>query len=220
MAFLFYFIRIFEKINGTCADHGTAFDIGGKGIANPPSIWYFVYRDHKTRQISGTFLGQFALQQNKKEDTTMFFSNITIAKKYNYLEEKFLAAYKWLEETDLGALSVGSYPILGDQVVANIQEYTTIKPEEGSFETHEKFFDIQYVVSGKEQFGFCKRDGLVVKERIEENDLIFYEEPALSGTVLLQEGDLIVVAPEDAHKPRCQAEGAEQVKKVVVKVAV
>ena len=39
-------------------------------------------------------------------------------------------------------------------------------------------------------------------------------------TVLLQEGDLIVVAPEDAHKPRCQADGPEAVKKVVVKVAV
>lgn len=159
------------------------------------------------------------LPQKKKEDTGMFFSNITIAKKYNYLEEKFLAAYKWLEETDLAGLPVGSYPILGDQVVANIQEYTSIKPEEGSFETHEKFFDIQYVVSGKEQFGFCKRDGLVVKERIEENDLIFYEEPALSGSVLLEAGDLIVVAPEDAHKPRCQADGPEPVKKVVVKVA-
>ena len=150
----------------------------------------------------------------------MFFSNIGIAKKYNYLEEKFLAAYKWLEETDIAALPVGSYPIMGDTVVANIQEYTTIKPEEGSFETHEKFFDIQYVVSGREQFGFCKRDGLAVKERIEENDLIFYEEPAVSGSVLLEEGDLIVVAPEDAHKPRCQAAGPEPVKKVVIKVAV
>ena len=150
----------------------------------------------------------------------MFFSNIKIATKYNYLEEKFVAAYKWLEEMDLAALSVGSYQILGDQVVANIQEYTTIKPEEGSFETHEKFFDIQYVVSGKEQFGVCKRDGLVVKSRDEANDLIFYEEPEHSGSVFLEEGDLIVVAPEDAHKPRCQAGGPCEVKKVVVKVAV
>ncbi len=163
---------------------------------------------------------QYGTVLEEKEEIGMFFSNISIAKKYNYLEDKFLAAYKWLEETDIGALSVGSYPIVGDTVVANIQEYTTIRPEEGSFETHEKFFDIQYMVSGKEQFGYCKRDGLVVKERIEESDLIFYEEPALCGTVLLQEGDLIVVAPEDAHKPRCQADGPEAVKKVVVKVAV
>lgn len=150
----------------------------------------------------------------------MFFSNIKIAEKYNYLEEKFRAAYKWLAETDIAALSPGSYPILADQVIANVQEYTTILPETGSFETHEKFFDIQYVVSGKEQFGVCKRDGLVVKTRDEANDLIFYEEPKLSGTVLLEEGDLIIVAPEDAHKPRCQADGPCEVKKVVVKVAV
>ena len=149
----------------------------------------------------------------------MFFSNIKIAEKYNYLEEKFTCAYKWLAETDLASLPVGSYPVMGNTVVANVQEYTTIPASEGAFETHEKYFDIQYVISGKEQFGVCKRDGLAVKERIEENDLIFYEEPDLSGTVLLEEGDLIIVAPEDAHKPRCQADGPCQVKKVVVKVA-
>jgi YhcH/YjgK/YiaL family protein len=65
----------------------------------------------------------------------------------------------------------------------------------------------------------CKREGLTVKERREENDLIFYEEPGLSGSVLLEEGDLIIVAPEDAHKPRCVAGVPCHVKKVVVKVA-
>ncbi len=149
----------------------------------------------------------------------MFFSNVSIATKYNYLEDKFLAAYKWLEETDIASLPVGKYPILGDTVVANVQEYTSIKWEEGAFESHEKYYDIQYVVSGKERFGVCKRDGLVVKERKDASDLIFYEEPALSGSVLLEAGDLIVVAPEDAHKPKCQADGPEPVKKVVVKVA-
>ena len=29
----------------------------------------------------------------------MFFSNVSIAEKYNYLEEKFTCAYKWLAET-------------------------------------------------------------------------------------------------------------------------
>ena len=38
--------------------------------------------------------------------------------------------------------------------------------------------------------------------------------------MLLLPGDLIVVAPEDAHKPRCCADGHEFVRKVVVKVKV
>ena len=30
----------------------------------------------------------------------MYFANISISEKYNYLEEKFRKAYKWLAETD------------------------------------------------------------------------------------------------------------------------
>ena len=63
-------------------------------------------------------------------------------------------------------------------------------------------------------------EGLVLKEDHPENDLKFYEEPAMSGTVLLLPGDMIVVAPEDAHKPRCAAGEPEFVRKVVVKVKV
>ena len=93
----------------------------------------------------------------------MYFAPISQATKYNYLDDKFQAAYKWLAETDLDNTPAGSYPIC-EGVTANVQEYTTFPASEGSFETHDKFFDIQYVISGKEQFGVCKREGLVLKE--------------------------------------------------------
>jgi YhcH/YjgK/YiaL family protein len=149
----------------------------------------------------------------------MFYTNIGIAEKYNYLEDKFKKGYQWLKETDILSLPEGSYLISGEEVVANIQEYTTVSAQQCLFETHEKYFDIQYVASGREQFGICSREGLVVKERIEEKDLIFYEEPLHSGSVFLKEGDMIVVAPEDAHKPRLLAGEPCKVKKVVIKVA-
>ena len=85
----------------------------------------------------------------------MFYSEIKIAEKYNYLEEKFSVAYKWLKEQDLKTLPAGKYPILGDIVVANIQEYTTLPVEEKRFETHDLYFDIQYLVEGIELFGIC-----------------------------------------------------------------
>ena len=149
----------------------------------------------------------------------MFFSPVSLATKYNYLEEKFLAAYKWLAETDLDNTAAGSYPIC-EGVTANVQEYTTFPAAEGSFATHDLFFDIQYIIAGKEQFGVCKRDGLILKQDNPDNDVKFYEEPEMSGTVLLLPGDLIVVAPEDAHKPRCAAGAPEFVRKVVGKVKV
>jgi YhcH/YjgK/YiaL family protein len=76
------------------------------------------------------------------------------------------------------------------------------------------------MVTGDEMFGVCKRDGLKEIDRIDENDVVFYEDPELYGQVLLKEGDLIVVAPEDAHKPRCAAGKPAPVKKVVVKVKI
>lgn len=151
----------------------------------------------------------------------MLFCECSVVEKYNYLEEKFLCAYEWLQKTDLLSIKAGSYPIMGNDVVANVQEYTTFPSDEGYFETHERFFDIQYMVSGIERFGICKREGLVVRSTDKANDLILYEEPECSGNVILTPGDLVVVAPEDAHKPRCQAgEKPCAVKKVVVKVAI
>jgi YhcH/YjgK/YiaL family protein len=50
--------------------------------------------------------------------------------------------------------------------------------------------------------------------------VVFYSDPDLYGQVLLREGDLIVVAPEDAHKPRCAAGAPAPVQKVVVKVKI
>ena len=76
-----------------------------------------------------------------------------------------------------------------------------------SFETHEKFFGT--------------RQGLVVKTPYDTaNDVTFYEDPDYAGQVLLRGGDYVIFAPEDAHKPRCQAGAPLPVKKIVVKVPV
>jgi YhcH/YjgK/YiaL family protein len=151
----------------------------------------------------------------------MFFSHISIAEKYNYLDEKFTCAYRWLAETDLKSLPEATYKLIGeDDVYAMVQEYSTSPWEERKFETHDRYFDIQYMVTGNEIFGVCKRDGLREIERIDSNDVVFYEDPDLFGEVLLKEGDLIVVAPEDAHKPRCAAGSPAPVKKVVIKVKI
>mgnify|MGYP002748333862 FL=1 len=90
----------------------------------------------------------------------MFFSDIETVEKYNYLNERFVAAYKWLRENDLENLAVGKYSIMGEDVVANIQEYTTVPKEEKKFEAHDIFFDIQYLIKGVELFGICNRKEL------------------------------------------------------------
>ena len=150
----------------------------------------------------------------------MFFTNIKLAEKYNYLNEKFLAAYDRLRNNDLKALEPGKYEIMGDDVFANVHEYNTLPVEEKKFEAHDKFFDIQCLVEGVEFFGVCNREGLIVSESRPENDIVLYEKPEVYGHVILYPGDFIVVAPEDAHMPGCALTVTAAAKKVVVKVRV
>ena len=150
----------------------------------------------------------------------MFFTNIKLAEKYNYLNEKFLAAYDWLRNNDLKALEPGKYEIIGDDVVANVLVYDTLPVEEKRFEAHDKFFDIQYLIEGVEFFGICDREGLKVKEAKPENDVLFFETPDTYGHVILHPDEFIVVAPEDAHMPGCCMDKPASAKKAVIKVRV
>lgn len=84
----------------------------------------------------------------------MLTTNLKLADKYNYLSEKFTKAYHFLRTEDLEALPVGITEIDGNEVFANVQEYTTMPWEECAFEAHNRYFDIQYVVYGREMFGY------------------------------------------------------------------
>ena len=86
----------------------------------------------------------------------MLTTTLKLADKYDYLSEKFAKAYHFLRTEDLEALPVGITQIDGNEVFANVQEYTTMPWDECAFEAHDRYFDIQYVVYGREMFGYVK----------------------------------------------------------------
>ncbi|MBQ7644476.1 MAG: YhcH/YjgK/YiaL family protein [Spirochaetales bacterium] len=141
--------------------------------------------------------------------------------KYDLSEKKFRIAFDFLKRKDLAELPVG-WIELGEGVRASVQRYDSFGWDENRFETHEKYFDVQYVIEGMEYCGVCKREelGPVAVAYDEANDIEFYEEPIHSGKVFLNAGDFIVLAPEDAHKPRCAVDKPMPIKKIVVKVPV
>lgn len=142
------------------------------------------------------------------------------AQKENYQQMKFKTAFCFLCRLDLAEIPDGWYD-LGEGVRASVQRYATSPAEELSFETHEHFYDVQYVVEGQEYMGVASRDGLKAKTPYDaDNDVTFYEDPDLPGQVLLRKGEYIILAPEDAHKPRCAAGESAPVVKIVVKVPV
>lgn len=93
---------------------------------------------------------------------------------YNYNSENFKKAFKWLKETNLEELTPGNYPIDGDKVYANVQEYDSMPYDECLFEAHRKYHDIQYVVEGEEEFGYTEVEGLEIKIPYDDKkDLMF-----------------------------------------------
>jgi YhcH/YjgK/YiaL family protein len=150
----------------------------------------------------------------------MFQSSIQLAEKYDYLAEKFKIGYEFLRRKDLAELPPGLIE-LNDEVTVRVQEYNTAAAESVRFETHDRNFDIQYVVSGEELFGLAPRNSLAVETPYNaDKDITLYRDPPLYGSLLLNAGDFIVVGPEEAHKPRCMAGKLSFVKKIIVKVRV
>lgn len=150
----------------------------------------------------------------------MLTTGIALAEQYDYLSEKFDRAFRFLRTTDLEALPLGNLPIDGDRIYANVQAYTTLPDEEAPFESHRNYFDLQYVVSGQEAFGYLPvADCTPSTEYDAARDLIFYREPEEAGCILLRAGEFAIVPPEDAHAPRRRtAAGPCAVKKIVVKI--
>ena len=150
----------------------------------------------------------------------MYSTELGIEYKYDLTSPKFRTAFEFLRRKDLAELPEGTIE-LDNGVRASVQHYTSIDGSEGFFESHERYFDVQYVVEGREYCGVCKRNGLTVRTPYDEKgDITFYDDPELSGAVLLLAGDYIVLSPEDVHKPRLAAGCKAPVKKIVVKVPV
>jgi YhcH/YjgK/YiaL family protein len=150
----------------------------------------------------------------------MFTSNILFAEKYDLQSPKFKAAYEFLRQKNLTELPVQTTPLSPDLIV-QVREYDTKPPAEAQFETHNKMFDIQYVVSGEEVFGLAPRDSLEETAPYDdEKDITFYRDPPHYGSLLLRAGDMVIVSPEEAHKPSCMVEKPSPVKKIIIKVRV
>ena len=134
--------------------------------------------------------------------------------------EKFRTAFAFLCREDLGCLPEG-WLQLENGVRASVQHYTTMLGSDLAFETHDRYYDVQYLVQGVEKIGVVGRRGLMEKTPYDPvEDITFYGEPPHSGAVLLQAGDYVILSPQDAHKPRCCVGEPMPVIKIVVKVPV
>lgn len=136
---------------------------------------------------------------------------------YTNISSQLKKGFDYLQNTDLQALTPGTHKIEGMDLFALVSEFETKLPEECRPEAHQKYADIQYIVSGREAIGYTPLgDQEITIPYFEERDIIFYN--AQTTPVVLEQGMFVVFFPQDIHQPGMQVNRPEKVKKVVVKV--
>jgi len=142
-------------------------------------------------------------------------------KTYLGLDSKFQKAFKFLQESDLEHLQIGKYEIEGEDIYAMVQAYTTKPIEEGKWEAHRKYIDIQYIVKGAELVGWATLDGLEVSQEYNsEKDVLFLKKSENWSALKLRAKHYAIFFPEDAHMPGVCEGSPDDVKKVVVKIKI
>ncbi len=136
----------------------------------------------------------------------------------NCLTQRIEKALKFIQRLDADSLQEGKY-IVDEDFFYIVQEYNTKSPEEGKYEAHKKYVDIQYMVDGCEYIAvtaaaFLELDGAYN----EETDVQFLKDAKCASNVLLTSGKYAILYPKDAHKPGLSVNGIIRVKKILGKV--
>jgi len=140
------------------------------------------------------------------------------ASAYEDLNPHFAAAFEFLRDADLPDFLKGRREIDGDNMYAVIAKDSGKKPEDALLETHDKYIDIQYVISGTDTMGWKARKDLGTETDASDprNDVAFYTDEPDAWTAV-KPGMFAIFFPEDAHMPMI-SDG--ELHKVIVKVAV
>ena len=140
---------------------------------------------------------------------------------YYNLSEKIKAGLKFLEENDLTQMANGHYEIIGDDVFANIQTYTTKPEKECKWEAHRKYIDIQYIIEGCEKIGVGEIENFETQiPYSKEKDVEFLKATETNLQLVMNKNDFVILYPQDVHMPQIAVNEPISIKKAVVKVSI
>ncbi len=114
---------------------------------------------------------------------------------------------------------------LEEKIYINTNDYYMVNKlqtrisSSGFWESHKKYIDIHYILSGLEVIGYENINNLTIETNYsKDKDLLTYY-GALQNAILLREGMFMVLYPEDAHMPiMAHLDVPQELKKVVFKI--
>ncbi len=148
----------------------------------------------------------------------MLYGTTKHLESYQGIHPGVMRGLEILRDTDFSKLEDGRYEVDGDDLFFFIQNYMS-KPANDMPESHKKYVDIQYLISGREWMGVAPLEDMTeVVEARPEKDIWRHHGP--TDKILVTGDRFAVFWPEDAHAPGIAVDGPEPCRKCVVKVRV
>lgn len=142
---------------------------------------------------------------------------------YQSLNPRIATALAHLATTDFSQLPVGNYPLDGDDIFVIVNDYQTKPQSTEPFEVHQKYIDVQYVVSGEEEFGYLPlADQTPSKPYFDKHDYAEFDYESNkenASYIQLKAGMFALFFPGDMHMPGT-SDTPTAVRKVVIKVKI
>jgi YhcH/YjgK/YiaL family protein len=148
----------------------------------------------------------------------MIIDLIRNAPLYYTLHPQFKRAFDYVNEIDIKAIPVGRHEIDAEAMYALVQKYDTKLKEEGKWEAHRRYIDLQYVVEGAEGIGYANIHHLKQDEYDSVKDFLPLQ--GEGDLVTVRSGSFVLLFPEDAHMPGMAIGTPAPVKKIVLKISV
>jgi YhcH/YjgK/YiaL family protein len=149
----------------------------------------------------------------------MIVDAITNARLYVGLGSRISRALALLAHEDFTAMTPGRHEVDGDALYYMVQDYTTKPREQGLWESHRKYIDVQFLAQGTECIGWAPVGSLEVTQPYDSSkDAALYR--GQGDFVTARAGTFVVLWPEDGHMPGTVSGAPCPVRKVVVKILV
>ena len=148
----------------------------------------------------------------------MIKDNIAKCATYYPIHPYFPQAFEYIRSISQANFSVQRTELPGAELYAMQQQYLTKPRQQGVWEAHRKYIDIQYILEGEELINFAWLNDLKLGEYLEHSD---HQKADGEGSPLfLKAGEFAVFFPQDVHMPGLAVNKSVEVKKIVCKLAV
>ena len=148
----------------------------------------------------------------------MILDHLKNLNNYRDLTGPLMQALEYIRNADFEKLDDTTYEVQGRDLFFFIQSYETREINETP-ESHRKYIDIQYMISGTEVMGVGQLDTMTEEvEAKPQNDIWFHRGPM--DYITVSQGMFAVFFPNDVHRPGVCVDGKPlDYRKVVVKVS-